>query len=185
MLHYINERCETVHKKITKHTLKGKETIMFGTKVEPQVKVGTAADSIEVPEVGTTEAKGTTQVAASAVDSKKEARKASAKRMQENKKKAITVLVEYAKRMNTGDNAEKEVTDAVNYLTGANRHSAAVKTSVINEMFPTVGTVLKSVDIFIKWEKGRSEMITLIKRAATKDFIVEYDEAKKQYTRTK
>ncbi len=164
---------------------------MFGTKEQDK---GTANavktnEAVKAAETKVPSAEGG-KPSAKTEEERKAARKASAQKMMENKKKNLQILIDYAKRMNTGDNADKDVAAAVAYLSGEARKSGegkgkAAKVSVINEMFPTVGTQLKSVDIFLKWEKGRSEMIALVKRAAAKDIVVEYDEAKKLYTRTK
>ena len=162
---------------------------MFGTKEQGKdtAKAVETNEAVKAVETKVPSAEGG-KPSAKTEEERKAARKASAQKMMENKKKNLQILIDYAKRMNTGDNADKDVAAAVAYLSGEARKSGggkAAKVSVINEMFPTVGTQLKSVDIFLKWEKGRSEMITLVKRAAAKDIVVEYDEAKKLYTRTK
>lgn len=112
---------------------------------------------------------------------KKEARKASAKKMLEHKKNAIKTLVEFAKRMNA-DGKDTAVKEATEYLSGEKRPSAVAKISVIDQIFKDNKPV-KAVDIFMNFEKGRSEMITLCKRAATKGIIIDYDEATKTYTK--
>lgn len=112
---------------------------------------------------------------------KKEARKASAKKMLEHKKNAVKTLVEFAKRMNA-DGKDAAVKEAAEYLSGEKKSSAVAKISVIDQIFKDNKSV-KAVDIFMNFEKGRSEMITLCKRAATKGIIIEYDEATKTYTK--
>lgn len=112
---------------------------------------------------------------------RKEARKASAKKMLEHKKNAIKTLVEFAKRMNA-DGKDAAVKEATEYLSGEKKSSAAAKTSVLDQIFKDNKPV-KAVDIFMNFEKGRSEMITLCKRAATKGIIIEYDETTKTYTK--
>nr|DAU58927.1 MAG TPA: hypothetical protein [Caudoviricetes sp.] len=112
---------------------------------------------------------------------KKEARKTSAKKMLEHKKNAIKTLVEFAKRMNADGN-DAAVKEAAEYLSGEKKSSAVAKISVLDQIFKDNKPV-KAVDIFMNFEKGRSEMITLCKRAATKGIIIEYDEATKTYTK--
>lgn len=112
---------------------------------------------------------------------KKEARKASAKKMLEHKKNAIKTLVEFAKRMNA-DGKDVAVKEAAEYLSGEKKSSAVAKISVLDQIFKDNKPV-KAVDIFMNFEKGRSEMITLCKRAAAKGIIIEYDEAAKTYTK--
>ena len=116
-------------------------------------------------------------------DERKEARKASAQKMMEHKKAAIKTLVEFAKRMNP-DGKDAAVKEAADYLSGERVRSgnAAAKTSVLDEIFKDSKTV-KAVDIFMNFEKGRAEMITLCKRAEKKGIIIEYDEKNKTYTR--
>ena len=116
-------------------------------------------------------------------DERKAARKASAQKMMEHKKAAIKTLVEFAKRMNP-DGKDAAVKEAADYLSGERVHSgnAAAKTSVLDEIFKDSKTV-KAVDIFMNFEKGRAEMITLCKRAEKKGIIIEYDEKNKTYTR--
>lgn len=114
---------------------------------------------------------------------RKAARKASAQKMMEHKKAAIKTLVEFAKRMNP-DGKDTAVKEAADYLSGERVRSgnAASKTSVLDEIFKDSKTV-KAVDIFMNFEKGRAEMITLCKRAEKKGIIIEYDEKNKTYTR--
>lgn len=112
---------------------------------------------------------------------KKEARKASAKKMLEHKKSAIKTLVEFAKRMNA-DGKDTAVKEAAEYLSGEKKSSAAASISVLDRIFKDNKPV-KAVDIFMNFEKGRSEMIALCKRAAAKGIIIEYDEAAKTYTK--
>lgn len=112
---------------------------------------------------------------------KKEARKASARKMLEHKKNAIKTLVEFAKRMNA-DGKDTAVKEAAEYLSGEKKSSAVAKISVLDQIFKDNKPV-KAVDIFMNFEKGRSEMITLCKRAAAKGIIIEYDEATKTYTK--
>lgn len=112
---------------------------------------------------------------------KKEARKASAQKMLKHKKDAIKTLVEFAKRMNA-DGKDAAVKEAAEYLSGEKKSSAVAKISVLDQIFKDNKPV-KAVDIFMNFEKGRSEMITLCKRAATKGIIIEYDEATKTYTK--
>lgn len=116
-------------------------------------------------------------------DERKAARKASAQKMMEHKKAAIKTLVEFAKRMNP-DGKDAAVKEAADYLSGERVRSgnAAAKTSVLDEIFKDSKTV-KAVDIFMNFEKGRAEMITLCKRAEKKGIIIEYDEKNKTYTR--
>jgi hypothetical protein len=117
-------------------------------------------------------------------EEKKAARKASAQKMMEHKKAAIKTLVEYAQRMNA-DGKDAAVKEAADYLSGAQRAAGsgdAAKVSVLDQIFKDSKSV-KAVDIFMNFEKGRSEMITLCKRAAAKGIIVEYDEKTKTYTR--
>lgn len=111
---------------------------------------------------------------------RKAARKASAQKMLEHKKNAIKTLVEFAKRMNA-DGKDAAVKEAAEYLSGESRVAVA-KISVLDQIFKDNKPV-KAVDIFMNFEKGRSEMITLCKRAATKGIIIEYDEATKTYTK--
>ena len=101
----------------------------------------------------------------------------------EHKKAAIKTLVEFAKRMNP-DGKDAAVKEAADYLSGERVRSgnAAAKTSVLDEIFKDSKTV-KAVDIFMNFEKGRAEMITLCKRAEKKGIIIEYDEKNKTYTR--
>ena len=113
---------------------------------------------------------------------RKAARKASAQKMMEHKKAAIKTLVEFAKRMNP-DGKDAAVKEAADYLSGERvRSGNAAKTSVLDEIFKDSKTV-KAVDIFMNFEKGRAEMITLCKRAEKKGIIIEYDEKNKTYTR--
>lgn len=112
---------------------------------------------------------------------KKEARKVSAKKMLEHKKNAIKTLVEFAKRMNA-DGKDVAVKEAAEYLSGEKKSSAVAKISVLDQIFKDNKPV-KAVDIFMNFEKGRSEMITLCKRAAAKGIIIEYDETTKTYTK--
>lgn len=112
---------------------------------------------------------------------KKAARKASAKKMLEHKKNAVKTLVEFAKRMNA-DGKDTAVKEAVEYLSGEKKPSASAKISVLDQIFKDNRPV-KAVDIFMNFEKGRAEMITLCKRAAAKGIIIEYDEAAKTYTK--
>ena len=116
-------------------------------------------------------------------DERKAARKASAQKMMEHKKAAIKTLVEFAKRMNP-EGKDAAVKEAADYLSGERVRSgnAAAKTSVLDEIFKDSKTV-KAVDIFMNFEKGRAEMITLCKRAEKKGIIIEYDEKNKTYTR--
>lgn len=116
-------------------------------------------------------------------DERKAARKASAQKMMEHKKAAIKTLVEFAKRMNP-DGKDAAVKEAADYLSGERVRSGntAAKTSVLDEIFKDSKTV-KAVDIFMNFEKGRAEMITLCKRAEKKGIIIEYDEKNKTYTR--
>ena len=52
----------------------------------------------------------------------------------------------------------------------------------LDQIFKDSKTV-KAVDIFMNFEKGRAEMITLCKKAAAKGIIIECDEKNKTYTR--
>ena len=118
------------------------------------------------------------------VEEVKAARAASAKKMLEHKKAAIKTLVEFANRMNP-DGKDKDVKEAADYLSGVNRTAgsgSANKVSVLDQIFKDSKTV-KAVDIFMNFEKGRAEMITLCKKAAAKGIIIEYDEKNKTYTR--
>lgn len=112
---------------------------------------------------------------------KKAARKASAQKMLEHKKNAIKTLVEFAKRMNA-DGKDAAVKEAAEYLSGEKKPLAVAKISLLDQIFKDNKPV-KAVDIFMNFEKGRAEMITLCKRAATKGIIIEYDEATKTYTK--
>lgn len=82
------------------------------------------------------------------------------------------------------DGKDAAVKEAADYLSGERVRSgnAAAKTSVLDEIFKDSKTV-KAVDIFMNFEKGRAEMITLCKRAEKKGIIIEYDEKNKTYTR--
>ncbi len=114
-------------------------------------------------------------------DKKKAARKASAQKMLEHKKNAIKTLVEFAKRMNA-DGKDAAVKEAAEYLSGEKKSSAVAKISMLDQIFKDNKPV-KAVDIFMNFEKGRSEMIRLCKHAATKGIIIEYDETTKTYTK--
>jgi hypothetical protein len=144
--------------------------------VEGTVKPAVKPAEAKAVEVKPAEAKVMTE------DEKKAARKASAQKMLEHKKAAIKTLVEFAKRMNA-DGKDAAVKEAAEYLSGEHKASgAAQKISVLDQIFKDNKPV-KAVDIFMNFEKGRSEMITLCKRAASKGIIIEYDEATKTYTR--
>lgn len=116
-------------------------------------------------------------------DQKKAARKASAQKMLEHKKAAIKTLVEFAQRMNA-DGKDAAVKEAADYLSGVRQSSGTKenKVSILDEIFKDSKTV-KAIDIFMNFEKGRAEMITICKRAEKKGIIVEYNEADKTYTR--
>lgn len=116
---------------------------------------------------------------------KKAARKASAEKMLARKKAAIKTLVDWANQTNTGDNLNAEVKEAADYLAGLTRTRVAggAKTSVVEEIFPEANVAIPAIDIFMKFEKGRHEMIQLAKIAAKKNIIIEYNEADKTYTR--
>lgn len=146
---------------------------MFGTN---EVKKPAQAEA--------TKAEATKAEVTMTADERKAARKASAQKMMEHKKAAIKTLVEFAKRMNP-DGKDAAVKEAADYLSGERVRSgngAAAKTSVLDEIFKDSKTV-KAVDIFMNFEKGRAEMITLCKRAEKKGIIIEYDEKNKTYTR--
>lgn len=121
------------------------------------------------------------EVKARTAADKKEARKASAKKMLEHKKNAIKTLVEFAKRMNA-DGKDTAVKEAADYLSGEKKTAAVAKISVLDQIFKDNKPV-PAVDIFMNFEKGRAEMITLCKRAAAKGIIIEYDEKTKTYTK--
>lgn len=150
---------------------------MFGTN---EVKKPVQAEAAKAEVKAETSKAGTPTLTA---DERKAARKASAQKMMEHKKAAIKTLVEFAKRMNP-DGKDAAVKEAADYLSGERVRSgnAAAKTSVLDEIFKDSKTV-KAVDIFMNFEKGRAEMITLCKRAEKKGIIIEYDEKNKTYTR--
>ena len=150
---------------------------MFGTnEVKKPVQAETAKAEVKAE---ASKADAPTMTA----DERKAARKASAQKMMEHKKAAIKTLVEFAKRMNP-EGKDAAVKEAADYLSGERVRSgnAAAKTSVLDEIFKDSKTV-KAVDIFMNFEKGRAEMITLCKRAEKKGIIIEYDEKNKTYTR--
>ena len=158
---------------------------MFGTNepTKPAVKPA----EVKPAEVKPAEVKQDTVKAAEGkrtVEEVKAARAASAKKMLAHKKAAIKTLVEFANRMNP-DGKDKVVKEAADYLSGVNRTAgsgSANKVSVLDQIFKDSKTV-KAVDIFMNFEKGRAEMITLCKKAAAKGIIIEYDEKNKTYTR--
>lgn len=125
------------------------------------------------------EAKAKAQVMTEA--ERKAARKASAQKMLEHKKNAIKTLVEFAKRMNA-DGKDAAVKEATEYLSGEKKSSAVANVSILDQIFKDKKSV-KAVDIFLNFEKGRSEMITICKRAAAKGIIIDYDENTKTYTK--
>ena len=148
---------------------------MFGTN-EP-IKAAVKPAEVKQEAVEPVEGKRT-------VEEVKAARAASAKKMLEHKKAAIKTLVEFANRMNP-DGKDTEVKEAADYLSGVNRtvgSGSANKVSVLDQIFKDSKTV-KAVDIFMNFEKGRAEMITLCKKAAAKGIVIEYDEKNKTYTR--
>ena len=155
---------------------------MFGTN---EVKKPAQAEAAKAAKETKAEVKAETSKADAPMTAaeRKAARKASAQKMMEHKKAAIKTLVEFAKRMNP-DGKDAAVKEAADYLSGARVRSgnAAAKTSVLDEIFKDSKTV-KAVDIFMNFEKGRAEMITLCKRAEKKGIIIEYDEKNKTYTR--
>lgn len=153
---------------------------MFGTnEVKKPVQAEAAKETKAEVKAEASKADAPTMTA----DERKAARKASAQKMMEHKKAAIKTLVEFAKRMNP-DGKDAAVKEAADYLSGERVRSgnAAAKTSVLDEIFKDSKTV-KAVDIFMNFEKGRAEMITLCKRAEKKGIIIEYDEKNKTYTR--
>lgn len=113
-------------------------------------------------------------------EEKKAARKASAQKMIEHKKAATKTLVDFAKRQNFGD--DPAVKEAAEYLSGEARKATggASRISVLDQIFKDKNEV-SAVDIFMNFEKGRAEMITLCKNAAKRGITIEYDEAKKVY----
>lgn len=155
---------------------------MFGTsEVKKPAQTEVKAEAVKAEAV---KAEASKADAPMTDDERKAARKASAQKMMEHKKAAIKTLVEFAKRMNP-DGKDAAVKEAADYLSGERVRSgngAAAKTSVLDEIFKDSKTV-KAVDIFMNFEKGRAEMITLCKRAEKKGIIIEYDEKNKTYTR--
>ena len=109
------------------------------------------------------------------------ARKASTKKMLEHKKQAIKTLVEYAKRMNA-DGKDQAVAEATRYMSGDAHKNGVQIIDLVNKIFATSKTVT-GVEIFSKFDKGKLEMASLMKKAEAKGIKITYDATAKTYTK--